>query len=445
MTDLWVEDIPGIKDIIDGTGEVDVPMPRKSAIRLSGPGVVVTPNQRYLDVHVPGASPPNEPGPSASLANVTVVAPPALLDGAMFNENDELVNGEDGALIVDGIDLSGEIGQSVILVPSAGDVNNLPGAWQVAHPGSEDSRWRLVELPLGSNPQYLVVRVARGALHGGEIWSFNGSGAWVKVGPGGGHTVVVGTPGDDSPAPQRAKLQIRGPDIEQGLGAWPDDAGDPTKTVLDDPAHDLTIFNLPFFSRPLSNVFCVDRGTTVSVEYRNGSAVRPYASITEALAARSSIAGPVTLVCTPGSYSSESTITGIGSIAELTIQSMSEGSLVVLPAFNISTGLLTLHRCAIGSYTANQTRVKETTVTGVVTCQALFGLRSSFVTQTGTFISCSGTEVNFDSCFFSNVVRNITFTGSAGIAFFDALSNAHWKAATETITNGTKIVVGDLT
>lgn len=36
----WLDDIPGVKDVIDGTGETDVPLPRRAKLRLTSSGRV---------------------------------------------------------------------------------------------------------------------------------------------------------------------------------------------------------------------------------------------------------------------------------------------------------------------------------------------------------------------------------------------------------------------
>lgn len=38
----WLEDIPGVKDMIDGTGGSDVTLPRRARVRFEGDGVEVT-------------------------------------------------------------------------------------------------------------------------------------------------------------------------------------------------------------------------------------------------------------------------------------------------------------------------------------------------------------------------------------------------------------------
>lgn len=203
------------------------------------------------------------------------------------------------------------------------------------------------------------------------------------------------------------------------------------------------------FGVPLSRVRFIDIDTAVPAARRDGSIGRPYASFTEALAA--GLAGAVTLRVVPGNYSAEPTITSLGAITSLTIQS--EGGVVTIPDINIGAIDVTLRRCSISLITCGFLRlVEESTLLGVAIVSQLFAVRSTFSTQTGTFVFCSGTSVNFDDCFFANVTpnRNLTFTGAAGLVGFTIDSNTHWKVDVGSgisagITNGTRFILNDTT
>lgn len=242
---------------------------------------------------------------------------------------------------------------------------------------------------------------------------------------------------------------------------------------------------------PLSNVFYVDKGTAVAPADQNGSIGRPFATITAAIAAISALATPrgtilVNAITNDGNYSAEGplalTPTDIviapmmGSFFRGTYDASSQGPILVdsitVPggAFHVVT-LFGVTCIGVGTITFAEDGFLyfgAASQCGAIVCTAptagLFvgASDSSFASLSGcadlsTFnnvyfsaaagkvLTCLGTTMNFMNCTFTPNILEIEFLGAPGVINVDAVTNFYWKAATETLTNGAKVIIGDLT
>jgi hypothetical protein len=102
--------------------------------------------------------------------------------------------------------------------------------------------------------------------------------------------------------------------------------------------------------------------------------------------------------------------------------------------------------CDVGAITtaATDLRGSDSDFSGLITgCNSGMGFVDCRFSTSGTFITTAGTFIEMKGCSLGGT-KNITFSGSAGTVRMDAISNHWWKAATESITNGSKVIIGDL-
>jgi hypothetical protein len=237
----------------------------------------------------------------------------------------------------------------------------------------------------------------------------------------------------------------------------------------------------------LSNTIFVDGGTTVPTLEQNGSIGAPYKTLTVALASKADQS--CTIIVMPGNYGAESDIALISaSTVEVTIicltglreangfdfgaNHFNANNSAALPGISGLSALSTLHIvgctfsaknvgcggilkldwCALfgasGTITAGDAAILSNCFTSrPVTggANGVLAYMTHFGAVSGTIISTSGTLVEACMCKFEAAAITIAFTGSAGEFRVDSVSNFYWKAATETLTNGTKAIIGDLT
>jgi hypothetical protein len=237
---------------------------------------------------------------------------------------------------------------------------------------------------------------------------------------------------------------------------------------------------------PLSNTIFVDGATTVPVPSQNGSIGAPYSTLTAALNSKTDQS--CTVIITPGNYGAEADIALLSaSIVEVTILCLTglreaNGfdfganhfdalNSAALPGISGLSSLSTLHIigctfssknvgcggilkldwCALfgasGTITAGDAAILSNTFTSRPVTAGGGGVQAfcvNFAAVSGTIISTNSSLVEACMCKFSGTVT-IAFTGAAGSFFVDSVSNFYWKAATETLTNGSKVIRGDLT
>lgn len=235
----------------------------------------------------------------------------------------------------------------------------------------------------------------------------------------------------------------------------------------------------------LSTAFFVDQGTTVAVPAQDGSIGAPFATIQTAIDAVAALppGTPGTVLVVPG-YSGTETL------------SMTPGNLTIAPlaglarpAYNTSFaspivvgdidipvgGSSVLKLCGVLALYGSVTFAEDATlyvgagcVLGDVVCTTPSGgilvLASDCSIQSvascadlssfnnvqlnaavGKVLTSLGTRIRLLNCAFDPVaVLEIEFLGAAGSLELDAVSNFFWKAATETLTNGVKVIIGDL-
>jgi hypothetical protein len=232
---------------------------------------------------------------------------------------------------------------------------------------------------------------------------------------------------------------------------------------------------------PLSNTMWVDGGTIVALADQNGSIGFPFATITQALNA---LAGQTVqnVLVTPGFYGGEGDIALLNT-PNAVISIMSVASPYGIGAINLqtnasvpgfsggdATGTLHFTNCFFdgrdvnfaGGVRANWCRFlggASVSITGASVyldyCETIqpvvvnggegYFLHTEFL-NTGTIITSSGTELVAYFCDFADAgAVNVTFSGAAGQFLVDSISNFNFKVPTETITNGTKVIVGSLT
>ncbi len=241
---------------------------------------------------------------------------------------------------------------------------------------------------------------------------------------------------------------------------------------------------------PLSNVFFVDKGTAVAPGDQNGSISAPFATITAAIAAISALATPrgtilVNAITNDGDYSAEGplalTPTDIviapiaGYFFSGTYDAAAQGPILVdsitVPggAFHVVTlfgvscigvGTITFAEdgflymgaaCQSGAIVCTAptaglfVAASDGTIGNISGCADLSTFNNMGIGSAGKVITCLGTTLNFMNCRFPNAAIEIEFLGAAGTANMDAVTNFFWKAATETLTNGVKVIIGDLT
>jgi hypothetical protein len=241
---------------------------------------------------------------------------------------------------------------------------------------------------------------------------------------------------------------------------------------------------------PLSNTFFVDKGTAVAVPDQDGSINRPFATIGAALTAVAALAGSVGTILVnattnDGDYSAEGPLVitpGTVAIAPIgngyfrgTYDAAAQGPILVdsvtVPggAFHV-VELFGVTAIGVGTITFAEDGFLYLGLAsqfGAVVCTAptagLFvgasdcavtsfaGLADLstfnnvyFTASAGKVLTSLGTVINFMNCTFTPNVLEIEFLGAAGVVNMDAVTNFFWKAATETLTNGAKVIIGDL-
>lgn len=230
---------------------------------------------------------------------------------------------------------------------------------------------------------------------------------------------------------------------------------------------------------PLSNTLFVDGGTAVAVPDQDGSIGAPFSTLTAAVAAAAG--NSRTIVITPGNYSAESTITwaaaerlkivclsgmvpvsgfeggtdpdpdgsaklpSISATAEAgsvhvagcwwdakTISASDDDATLRLDACSLING------CTISGF-AN-VDLARSSVNGTISADSVVRASLCQFAVSAINVGSSGI-VEAMSCQFTGTV-GITFTGGAGTFRVDPVSNYYWELATETLTNGAKVVIG---
>lgn len=81
-------------------------------------------------------------------------------------------------------------------------------------------------------------------------------------------------------------------------------------------------------------------------------------------------------------------------------------------------------------------------LSGTIACSGESRFYSSRFLVNGTIISTSGTVLEVQGCRFTAGGNTIVFSGSAGTLYVDPIAHEYWLGVTETLTNGSLVVVG---
>lgn len=137
---------------------------------------------------------------------------------------------------------------------------------------------------------------------------------------------------------------------------------------------------------------------------------------------------------------------GLGSHATITAITGVSGALIQLEGCVVNTltpagATVELTDSGVGTWVNDSARalLNRSYVFDDILCTELYAERS-FIQG----VALSGTIAELIGCRFEDPVT-VEFTGSAGVLQLDAYSNFRWKASTQTLTNGTVSVIGDLT
>lgn len=152
-----------------------------------------------------------------------------------------------------------------------------------------------------------------------------------------------------------------------------------------------------------------------------------------------------------GGYARAGTNVGLGNITVtgdvfhvLTLSGVTCGTITGGPD---ALGTLNINdACDVGAITTANTelRASDSDFNGLINgCNFGMGFVECRFGTSGTFITTAGTFVEMKGCSFPGTA-NITFSSSAGTVRMDSISNHWWKAVTESITNGSKVIIGDL-
>lgn len=115
-----------------------------------------------------------------------------------------------------------------------------------------------------------------------------------------------------------------------------------------------------------------------------------------------------------------------------------------IAAFQTNVGNLDLEDCrtAGNGVVAGSARLRDCDVRSAIQANGEIDFQDCVISAN---LTTADVVARFTSCRWVSGTRTLTFLGSAGVMYVDAMSNFWWKAATETLTNGTKTIQGDLT
>lgn len=233
---------------------------------------------------------------------------------------------------------------------------------------------------------------------------------------------------------------------------------------------------------PLSNTVFVDGGTTVPIGDQDGSIAFPFATLTQGLNAMGASTA-FTVFMTPGDYSTESDIAllstpnvsigiigfsayyGLGAITpelSVTLPGISGGHSTQIIHFvnciwntrdvNL-LGTLRADWCRfLGTsgtalLSANNMSLNYCTITQRITTTTTVAARNVAFLGTGALITMSiagGIVIAYLCSFDPAATISIVFSGGTGEFRIDGVTNFHWKAATESLVGGTKVIQDDL-
>jgi hypothetical protein len=251
-------------------------------------------------------------------------------------------------------------------------------------------------------------------------------------------------------------------------------------SVADNPDNESTDVTISGADATLSTAFFVDAGFVPEAVNSDGSIAAPFTSIGAALQAVDALGPNVggTLLVVPGYDYTEGTLSWAGTGSpprKLSINALGQslnGAATVLGEIDTSGGGVVSLRglsctiggsgpvhavdCAITGVGTNDLTLEGgtfqgtggailwdgTTVNTITGCTSL-DARGGEIDGAGTIISCSGTAVSLRGTKVPSA-RTIVFSGSAGVLTVDATSNYYFKQGSETLTNGTKTIAGDL-
>lgn len=234
---------------------------------------------------------------------------------------------------------------------------------------------------------------------------------------------------------------------------------------------------------PLSNTLWVDGGTAVPLAEQDGTIARPFSTLLAGLNALSALSEPIsTILITPGDYSAEGDIALISAPAtDLAIVCVSAfygiGAIAQGPQANLpglsggaASQFLHLLNCKfvgrnvdfagnlvsswcrfLGASASFLVRAGANNIANYCTTNQPLTATNGNVLARNTVFNLSGTIITSVLvaqaffCQFSAGAIDVTFVGPPGEFQVDSFSNFYWELATETITNGTKLLVGDFT
>jgi hypothetical protein len=280
-------------------------------------------------------------------------------------------------------------------------------------------------------------------------------------------------------ARRRLRLANSGPYVRRADGSAPV-AGDVVTALADGspvyspPAAGGTIL-------PLADTFFVDKNTSVPVPDQTGSIIAPFSTITAAINALAllGITGYGSVLVTPGDYTAEGPITIPADFANgfnlAALVPMPWGvSFTAVPNGNVTIDSLVVSAPSVTLTNLNMNGMSLTVgaFVNMAYCQfladivcdvgananinanncqltRLLEVGQTFLSQcdiqgSGLVISSPLQIIEARSCKFQAAAIEVEFTVGPGDFYVDSITNFYWKAATETLTNGTKVIIGDL-
>jgi hypothetical protein len=254
----------------------------------------------------------------------------------------------------------------------------------------------------------------------------------------------------------------------------------PGVSIADNPDTESTDVTIAGADSILSNTFFVDPGFVPEATASDGSIQLPFTSVSAAAQAIDAL-GPNAgglILALPGDYLGDSfSWAGTGSpprklsvvalatsldaaatlLGTITTSGIGVVSLRGVSCTVAGSGPIFAENCALtGTGTGDITQrdgtfqgtggalaltdVTTNTITGCTSLDA----RGGEIDGAGTIISCSGTAVSLRGTKVGSA-STIVFSGSPGVLTVDATSNYYFKQGSETLTNGSKTIAGDLT
>lgn len=225
---------------------------------------------------------------------------------------------------------------------------------------------------------------------------------------------------------------------------------------------------------PLSAIRFVDKTTTTPSDSRNGQIGSPFSTIAAAVA--DCPEGGLVRVM-PGNYSSEGAlsiskdiaiatmipiprgIAGLGSFftGNVTVGALTVASGKTLYVHGVNSASAALPDNTTGIVLCESSYINEITgglstdgtvnlydsMIDTAVCSALYADNAQIL-GSNTAITCSGTIVDMRQSAFIGDPVTLLFSDSAGTFRVDAYTNYWWKETTETLTNGSKVIIGSL-